>query len=110
MITMFIVCISLSTIIVVIYICSVYIARWAIRTDFGRMLTAVYSDPDQNIKNEYLSFSKEEILEEIILLHCKMHDAIKDEKFSYVQTINTRIFVATCRFTDIIAYENNTRI
>lgn len=107
---MLIVCVSLSTIIVVIYICSVYIARWAIRNDFGKMIAAVYSDPDQNIKNEYLSFSKEEILEEIILLHCKMHNAIKDEKFSYVQTINTRIFIATCRFTDIITYENISRI
>lgn len=106
MTTMFIICAALSTIIVVVYLCSVYIARWAIRTDFGRMLASVYSDPDRDLKNEFLKLSKEEVLSEIVILHCKLHDAMKDEKFSLVQTINTRIFFAMCRFTDIIADEN----
>jgi hypothetical protein len=102
---MFIICAALSTIIIIVYLCSVYIARWAIRTDFGRMLAAVYLD-DRDLKNEFSKLSKEEVLSEIVILHCKLHDAMKDEKFSLVQTINTRIFFAMCRFTDIIADEN----
>lgn len=105
MTTMFLICGGLSTIVIIVYLFSVYLTRWAIRTDFGRMLTTIYLSPDEQIKKEYFFLSKQDVMNEIAILHCKLHVAMTDEKFSLVDILNRRIFIATCRFADIISQE-----
>lgn len=100
---MFLICGGLATIIVVVHLSSAYLARWLIRTDVGKALSVIYSNPDEQLKKKFLSFSKEEIINEIEMLHYKLHDAMKHEKFSHVDILNREIFAATCRFTVLIA-------
>ncbi len=105
MITMFLICGGLATIIVVVHLSSAYLTRWLIRTDIGKALSVIYSNPDQQLKENFSYLSKKEIVDEIVILHYKLHNAMKNEKFSHVDMLNREIFAATCRFTDIIAQE-----
>lgn len=105
MLTMFLICGGLSTIIVVVQLSSAYFARWLIQTDFGKALSVIYSHPDKQLKENLSFLSKKEIVDEIAILHCKLHNAMKNEKFSDVDMLNREIFIATCRFTDILAQE-----
>lgn len=105
MLTMFLICGGLSTIIVIIHLSFAYFARWLIRTDIGKSLSVIYSNPDEQLKESFSYLSKKEIVDAIAILHCKLHNAMKNEKFSDVDMLNREIFIATCRFTDIIAQE-----
>jgi len=100
MTTMFIICGILSTIVVIFHVCSRKLAGWLIRSDLGGALSAVYSTIDENIQNEFSSLSKEEVLNEIVILHCQLHKAMKEQKFNNVEKLNYKIYVATCKFTD----------
>lgn len=115
MLKMFLICGGLATIPVIVYLCSVYLARWAIRVDFGQMLASVLSEPDDSIIDEFAKMTKEQIAQSVAQNHFDMRIAIQKKQFALVEKLNRKVYFAMSIMHDILVKdlkknENSTSI